>query len=316
MSTLVILGVAIVPQSVTTYNTVAASMFFFWDYLITFDDEVNFIWRQKQSYISALFYFIRYLTLAIRSVHLIFCANVFGYLGITAPDCTVWRWFQVLSGQILFCIVELLLITRIYALYEKSTKLLGVLLFFLLLEFSAMMALVITSLPKEVAKGLPPALAHIHSAPCIGISQPKEFASLWIPALIMQTTLSILVAWKVLRSGSFTGNRLLTIFVRDHLWAFLMIFGVAFWATLAYELTDDLGETALTWTYSVLGFAGTRLVLNLRGYTESTDEVLTSEISEINFSSVPPAPSSSPYIQTSDSSTLCHTMFIENQSSK
>lgn len=60
MSDLVLLGVAIVPESITTYNTgisvivciffysslrffiVAASMFFFWDYLITFDDEVSF----------------------------------------------------------------------------------------------------------------------------------------------------------------------------------------------------------------------------------------------------------------------------------
>lgn len=67
----------------------------------------------------------------------------------------------------------------VYAFYQKSTKLLITLLVCLVLEFSAMMALVITALPKEVAKGLPPALARIHSAPCIGISQPKEFASLW-----------------------------------------------------------------------------------------------------------------------------------------
>ena len=46
------------------------------------------------------------------SVHLVFCANPFGHLHITTQMCSIWRWFQVLSGQFLFIGVEILFITR------------------------------------------------------------------------------------------------------------------------------------------------------------------------------------------------------------
>ena len=117
---------------------------------------------------------------------------------VTTADCNIWRWFQVLSGQILFCAVELLLITRgqgqvqkisssniflsfktkkVYAFYGRKRKLLAVLLLLLTAEFSTMISMVVTSLPKEVAKPNP--IPHIHAAPCIGISQPKIMSSLW-----------------------------------------------------------------------------------------------------------------------------------------
>lgn len=66
---------------------------------------------------------------------------------------------------------------KVYAFYGRKRKLLAVLLLLLTAEFSTMISMVVTSLPKEVAKPNP--IPHIHAAPCIGISQPKIMSSLW-----------------------------------------------------------------------------------------------------------------------------------------
>lgn len=64
-----------------------------------------------------------------------------------------------------------------FAFYGRKKKLLAVLMMLLAAEFSAMITLVVTSLPKEVAKPNP--IPHIHAAPCVGISQPRIMSSLW-----------------------------------------------------------------------------------------------------------------------------------------
>ncbi|KAF8531924.1 hypothetical protein JB92DRAFT_2847579 [Gautieria morchelliformis] len=285
---IIVLGVELVSQSYTTYNTVAASMFTFWDYLLTFGDEVDLVWRSPFSWVTIMFYVIRYLTFFIRIAHLVFCTNAFGVVHVTASDCTIWRWFQVLSGQFLFCAIEILLITRVFAFYGRKKSLLAVLLLLLAAELSAMISLVAISLPMEVAKPNP--IPHIHAAPCIGISQPKMFSSLWVPPLIMQSILFVLLLGRYFwtreetRPGS---SSVLGVFFRDHAWAFLLIFAVCLWATLSYELTDHLGEVALTWTYTVLGFCGSRLILNLRSAgREGKGGNATFEDSELVFTSI------------------------------
>ncbi|KAF8516566.1 hypothetical protein BU17DRAFT_67393 [Hysterangium stoloniferum] len=292
-SSLIILGVAIVPESVITYNT--TSMFFFWDYILTFQDEVplNILlcltasrtfgvvlaWK-KVNWISILFYIIRYLAFLIRLVHLIFCTNVFGHLPISTGDCSVWRWFQVLSGQLLFCAVELLLITRVYAFYSKNKKLLVFLFLLLTLEYTAILVIILKSLPKGVVIAIPVQLIHIHSPPCIGISQPNEMASLWAPPLIMQSILTGFVAWKCFKTREnltlMHPSNILDIFIRDHTWAFLLIFAVSLFATLSYELTDHLGEVALT------------LILNLRieEHKGSGEDTFEDNLTGIQFGSL------------------------------
>lgn len=82
---------------------------------------------------------------------------------------------------------------------------------------------------------------------------------------------------------------LLVVFVRDDAWAFLIIFAVSLWATLAYELTEHKGEVALTWHYSVLGFCGSRLILNLRsaGRNGTGVEATQHDLSELKFKTSP-----------------------------
>ena len=83
----------------------------------------------------------------------------------------------------------------------------------------------------------------------------------------MQSILSILVVRRYIRTksdGQLATPSILRVFLRDHIWAFLLIFSkswiilyvftdsceytvaVSLWATLAYTLTDHLGEVALT----------------------------------------------------------------------
>lgn len=283
---LIVLGVSIVDANVSTYNTVAASMFIFYDYALTLGEEVELIWRGRLSWMSILFGFIRYLTFFIRIVHFAFCTNVFGPVPASHPGCVIWRWFQVLSGHILFLAVEILLITRVFAYYGRNKTLLSCLLVLLTAEITTMVALVATTLPgaRVIIDPLP---LNVHASTCIGVSTPPGYSSLWIPPLIMQSILSVLVARKFIKTRMDTPNSnppLLLVFVRDNAWAFVLIFAVSLWATLAYETTAHLGEIAITWNYSILGFCGTRLILNLRSAaTKDAGNSPTDVQSEMKF---------------------------------
>ncbi|KAF8516568.1 hypothetical protein BU17DRAFT_92683 [Hysterangium stoloniferum] len=124
----------------------------------------------------------------------------------------------------------------------------------------------------------------------------------------MQSILTGFVAWKCFKTRKnltlMHRSNILDIFIRDHTWAFLLIFAVSLFATLSYELTDHLGEVALTWTYSVLGFCGYRLILNLRleEHKGSGEDTFEDNSTGIQFSSVFGAPPSFTMAQNSQTS--------------
>ncbi|KAF8525578.1 hypothetical protein BU17DRAFT_62721 [Hysterangium stoloniferum] len=174
---IVYMGGVVLPTIVLTSNVVAASMVIFYDYVLTFNDEVELIWKQKLSWVSVMFYITRYLTILIRFAHIVFCSNVFGVIPLKPSGCILWQWFQVMTGQILFWVVELLLILRVFAYYGRKKAVLVGLLLLLVANCVAIAAMVATSLTSvQFVPNTDPA---IHSGACVGYSIPRRFSSLW-----------------------------------------------------------------------------------------------------------------------------------------
>jgi len=157
-------------------------------------------------------------------------------------------------------------------------------------EIAAVATVVATTLPSALI--LPsPLPANFHGGACVTASMPSRFSSLWVPPLVMQSILFGLVAIKFLRNRMDTQTKsapLILVFVRDDAWAFLLIFAVSLWATLAFEVKNQ-GDIALTWHYSVLGFCGSRLILNLRsaGQDGTGVDFMQETMSDLRFKTNP-----------------------------
>lgn len=275
----------IIAEDAIIYNTVAASMFIFWEHCITFREEVDLIWRSQWSLVNVLFLVIRYMTLSIRIVELVFYTNVFGLIRPTPSNCVAWLRFEAAAGQILFFSVEIVLIMRVFAFYGRKWMLLFGVFALFALENAARITILGITIPKIliVPSPLPP---NLHAGACLIVADPPLFSNYWVPGLIFESILFLLVMVRFVQTklhAELDSPHVLVVFVRDGAWAFTVIFAVLLWNTLSFELTPVKGDVALTWLYSVLGCCGSRLVLNLRSAAVERMGLTGDEDFELDF---------------------------------
>jgi len=276
-------------EEVLIYNTVAASVFIFWDYCITFGQEVELIWWSKFSLVNLLFFVTRYVSIGIRIVEVMFYTNVSGALHPSPFACAAWIWIEVLSGLILVLCVNIILIMRVFAFYGRNKRVLAYILGLFLCEYVAIVTMLAISVPKILvmpssSESLPP---NIHTGACLMLGIPTLFSRLWTPGLIFESILLALVIIRVAKTrnaGMGTTPHVLTVFVRDGIWGFTVIFATVLWIVAAFGRSPEQGEIALTWWYSMMGFCGSRMVLNLRSLAkERTPDTVYDTGIELDF---------------------------------
>jgi len=253
-------------ENVIIYNHLAASAFFFWDFCITFSQEVDLIWRAKWGYVTFLFFCSRYLAFAIIIMELLFYANITGLITPTAEGCLTWVKLEIVGGHLLSCAVDILLANRVYAFYGRNKQMLYLLMAIIIVGQSVGIAWIIVVVPKFRAAPLPVP----HNLPlgaCTVLQADPRFPEYFLPTLVMETILTIIFALKFIHMRLSTNvqlSQLMMIFLRDGLWAYTILFADFLWTYIAYKSSPQKGDTAIAWLFTVLSFSATRLILNLR----------------------------------------------------
>ncbi|KAI0038431.1 hypothetical protein FA95DRAFT_1567752 [Auriscalpium vulgare] len=145
----------------------AALSLLLYDYLMTFDAEVNYVWRQRKCTWSFwLYMFNRFFPIA-------------------------WILFASIALTFDNVLTKVILQMRVYALYELSKRLRYLLLVGCIAELGTMVALV----PSSVVH-----FARLHgistATGCYYASSTAGMTMFWIPALVFEPMLCLLVAWK------------------------------------------------------------------------------------------------------------------------
>ncbi|KAF9039120.1 hypothetical protein BJ165DRAFT_364666 [Panaeolus papilionaceus] len=93
-----------------------------WDYCLSFGDEWGCIWRRPFSGVKALYVYVRYMPLAVQSVNLyLVMGPLFSNIPIEDPQpCFRWWLFLLLASSTLLECLDIVLLLRIYALYQKD----------------------------------------------------------------------------------------------------------------------------------------------------------------------------------------------------
>ncbi|KAJ3566636.1 hypothetical protein NP233_g6873 [Leucocoprinus birnbaumii] len=96
----------------------------FWELLVGLPDEIAFIWRWPcgLNLIKALYILCRYFGLAVQSANIGLAHRISSLQPVPAPACRVWLSFQISSTYVLLNLVDVVLMTRIYAFYHRSWK--------------------------------------------------------------------------------------------------------------------------------------------------------------------------------------------------
>ncbi|KAH8114191.1 hypothetical protein DFH11DRAFT_1769465 [Phellopilus nigrolimitatus] len=198
--------------------------------------------------------------------------------GVAATACLIYdiviTWDQEVehiwnAGQLIIMGVEISLMLRVYALYKRDRRILALIVFLYISEVTALSVILGLALRRIVSiaplRGIFP--ADFPLSGCFPEYVPSYFYSYWIPSLIFESILFVLMTINFVRCirGQKTAIPLLNQFFRDGTVYYAVIFVTLLTNVLLYELVNSaLAQVAIGWELTVFSIAGSRLILNLR----------------------------------------------------
>ncbi|KIJ64953.1 hypothetical protein HYDPIDRAFT_111643 [Hydnomerulius pinastri MD-312] len=237
-------------------NCFASLALMVWDSLLTFGDEVEYIWPTPRiSKFKCLYLFLRYINLAALTATAV--AISFLTSGSASElTCRIWFVFVVFIGQFSSTLTEVILAVRAYALCSRSRR---IALFLCILIWSELITASLVTLGR--ARGTRASFGTV----CLLIDLPKKTLFHAIPLLITQTALMGLITIKSVLAAQAGWGRtpLVSLLMREGIVVYFAMLGFLAFALMAYIQRDDRSILTVFWFTSIMSIFGCRLILNM-----------------------------------------------------
>ncbi|KAG2092662.1 uncharacterized protein F5147DRAFT_427624 [Suillus discolor] len=104
-----------------SYFGIAAFVAITYDWALTFGQEVELVWKQRWSLMTVMYLSVRYLGMPVAALYMIG-----GVLTISLTDTVSWMMYTlwVWTGVVVFAMLWVIIITRLHAMYQRSRKIL------------------------------------------------------------------------------------------------------------------------------------------------------------------------------------------------
>ncbi|KAJ3475597.1 hypothetical protein NLI96_g11735 [Meripilus lineatus] len=221
--------------------------------------QVEHIWRHKKSWTEFAYIFVRYYpTLHIFVLDFLVLGLYSPHVGITDLDHSSWMVYIPLSTTLVVWVVQIILVMRVYAMYERDTKILVV----LSAIFSVQVSVVIVQTGLSAVYDFP-------CSACDTLQIPLLVMVGWISALGFETLLFCLTLICYYRNISvLRGLRresIMHTIMRDGFWAYASVFLLL---PIRFSLVQSSNQLPLgvfgSWLISATSSAGSHLILNLK----------------------------------------------------
>ncbi|GJE87391.1 hypothetical protein PsYK624_034740 [Phanerochaete sordida] len=210
------------------------------------DDEAVHIWLTSFQPFKILYLFTRY--------YFVLALIILNTRALTCKGPVI---IEGTSAVLLVIVVEIILILRIYAMYTANRRLLYVLVPTFVAQMTIMAASLGVSLPQMR-----------DSAHCADVVFPPKssrtgaIASVAFEGVLVALTLC---RYFIARAEGWGRAGLMTILVRDGVWAFVLLFVANLANTLFFTIAPaTLAALGFPWLLALLGALGPRLILNIR----------------------------------------------------
>jgi len=285
------------------YATMAFVMVLLYDYALTFEEEVEFIWQQKMNLGNILFillsdiWFVFTLPLShagdqnryIPMIDLVIILNSYTNRGVQQDKfCLPWFHIDVWIRVLCSWVINMLLLLRTWAIWGRSR---AVLICLSVLLVVCMLAASGLSLYASLTGAEIPSLNSIR--PCLyAIPNTNVLYATLVSCIVFDSTVLILTLVKIVPAWQPGGvTPLITQLLKDGIQYFVMIFLIA----IANIIVIHVAPPALAATLSILytlaaSILGCRLILNLHGsILRSTynEEDTTIELNTLVFNNCP-----------------------------
>ncbi|KAF8487786.1 hypothetical protein JB92DRAFT_3020308 [Gautieria morchelliformis] len=241
----------------TKYSTVASLALLVYDHAITFNAEVVNVWnRPGGSFGKILFIWTRYFGLS----SLIIEVTISFYGSLSDKVCNGFFWWEAISMTVLNVSVQVILMARVYAVYNNNKRLLcgvaGVCLVTLVVIG------VIWALYLPPGRGLPP-IAGLTG--CYAPTTSPLFGLCFLQSGVTEIVLCSCMLYKAWIIYKYNDSPpLLKLIVQDSILYFASIFAALFTNILVVFIAPrGLVQIALVWEYAVPCAMGSRLLLSM-----------------------------------------------------
>jgi len=288
---------------VNNYATAAFVTVLLYDIAITLGDEIEFVWRQRGLSVGKLLFLLnRY----IPPIDLVILLQTYINSGVNQGLCIPWfqvdNWLSVFS----LAIVDIILLLRTWALWNRSPRILAFLLtVFVVCTLATVGAVVYFSLTVFAVPTFPKVIR-----PCEdGVTNPNVLETVWASTILFDSTILIFTIIKIIpHFKAHTITTLLKKIYQDGFLYFAVLFTISVSNLFVFALAPpQLKLMIVTLQRAMFSLLCSRIVLNLRGVLTRrlliTDSQIEDEASELSaFQAAPRAAISN--IQTRDSAIL------------
>ncbi|KAH9485027.1 hypothetical protein JR316_0001931 [Psilocybe cubensis] len=231
-----------------------------WEILITLQDEVDLMWMHPRRWtiITLLYFFVRYFALAVSVSNTILATILEARYPVSREICRLWLSYQALSVYLLLGAVDVILMIRVYAFYNRRRWIGRLMLALVFLRISLSSASAVMTVPDQE-----------FNETCLNKDVPSVVMYFFIMGeFLIQSVILGLTVWKhlvALRAG-WASTPLVALLCRDGATTFTVIIGVLI-GTLVYarlEYMHDSAHAVFPSFISILSCVGCRLIIGMQ----------------------------------------------------
>ncbi|KAJ7577253.1 hypothetical protein C8J56DRAFT_369732 [Mycena floridula] len=243
-------------EQISVASGAAAMTFLVYDILLSFDEEVRFIWTKRWNLVKCVYFFIRYFPLLVQISIIFIGTELTPQFHFTSHDCFIWEVYQGVATIGCTAAVDYILLLRVFALYfENKTMryLLGILY-----------ALEILGMSLGLAFAAP---GFRYDDICLTTLVPRSMLLYGAATGLFQVLLFVLTLYRFagrLRRGRNHHDGVASLLMRDGTWAFFLLFSFTVSQGSVY-LVKNKAVVGLFygWCLTCYSFVGYRVLLNI-----------------------------------------------------
>ncbi|KAF8608375.1 hypothetical protein BDV93DRAFT_519419 [Ceratobasidium sp. AG-I] len=231
-----------------------------YDYILTFPEEVELVWKQKWSMVSTIFVVNRYVT------PMALVVDIFDKGGLTTflprSFCVNWYYGEAMWNLVSFGLIHALVALRVHAIWGRP-RWLTITLVVLYIIYFVMTAVISVKFQIQFADTV--AYNPLFRL-CFAAISPYLWTC-WLPALVFESFVFILTVVKAIEhSKSKVNTPVINVLYRDGIIYFVVICCCSMLNMMVWLLAPPtLVALSKYFVLSVVPTMGARLVLNLRG---------------------------------------------------
>ncbi|KZV97790.1 hypothetical protein EXIGLDRAFT_729889 [Exidia glandulosa HHB12029] len=246
----------------TGYLQVACTAWFLYDWALTIEDEIDYIWRRRWTFTKVLYILIRLTTLVLlgaETAQYVFLEN------LSKSQCDIFSWALAIATAVVIVEVDIVLQLRVYVMYQRSRRILWTNAALCVLNVACAAIILVFFFSETQFVAVPPWI----QGSCYDV-RSEALGAVWVAPLCYELYLTLLTVHKLVRDYRLFGrmeeqSSLLSVLVRDSVVYFILLvvvvaLNVVFWA--GTRITP--GDSAVNLIHSAGGIGGTRIILSMR----------------------------------------------------